>query len=462
MQRKIHPKANRRQPGQQERAPLFIVVDLFCGAGGDATGFNNAGGLALVIACVNHDAVAIRSHRRNHPYAAHYSEDARTFDIRKLKTHVDKYRLIYPHAKLILWISADCTHYSDAAGGKPRDPDSRSMPEILHKVYDPLTKTYQPGDSYLQILQPDYVQMENVEEFMAWGPLDKKGRPIRRRNGEDWLRWRKEICALGYRDQWRKLCAADYGAHTHRTRLFGIFARPGLPIVFPQATHSEMPTNGGLFGDLLPWKPVREILNLSDTGPSIFSRKKPLCENTLRRMIVGVKKTVALNEDQFFSLYYSGGGTYASLSRPSPVVPTRDRISLVTLVRPQHTHTIYNPSWGGHFVGVGRPCPVVMARQDKAPLHLISMTASRPLLTYPTDSPATAELKELMRRYGITDIKWRLLSIPELLAIQGFPRDYQLTGGRTRQTKHIGNAVVPVVITRWTQALAAAVLQLAA
>jgi DNA (cytosine-5)-methyltransferase 1 len=39
----------------------------------------------------------------------------------------------------------------------------------------------------------------------------------------------------------------------------------------------------------------------------------------------------------------------------------------------------------------------------------------------------------------------RMLKIPELLKIQGFPENYKLKGTKTEQKKYIGNAVVPLV-----------------
>lgn len=46
-----------------------------------------------------------------------------------------------------------------------------------------------------------------------------------------------------------------------------------------------------------------------------------------------------------------------------------------------------------------------------------------------------------MSIYGIIDIKMRMLRIPELKRIMGFPSDYVLVGTQTDQKKFIGNAV---------------------
>jgi DNA (cytosine-5)-methyltransferase 1 len=143
--------------------PLFLIVDLFCGAGGTTTGFVQAQldgrGIAKVIACVNHDPKAIKSHWRNHPDVKHFEEDIRTLELTELIALVKHYRDKYPNAYLILWASLECTNFSKAKGGQPRDADSRTLADHL--------------DRYIVALDPDYIQIENVVEFMSWGHLMK-------------------------------------------------------------------------------------------------------------------------------------------------------------------------------------------------------------------------------------------------------------------------------------------------
>lgn len=275
--------------------PTFLVVDLFCGAGGTTTGFamakENGMGIAKVIACVNHDYMAIESHWANHPDVNHYTEDIRTLDLTGLIQLVNYYRYIYPEALLILWASLECTNFSKAKGGQDRDPDSRTLAHHLER--------------YVTALNPDYVQIENVVEFKDWGPMQIKpkkeherevklpnGRkwtvyytelatrkdketkatvyamkPIKERKGEDFKAWCQEMCDLGYHNEWHQMNSANYGAYTSRNRFFGCFARHGLPIIWPEHTHSKKPTKGKEL-----WKAVKDVLDLDDDGTSIFER----------------------------------------------------------------------------------------------------------------------------------------------------------------------------------------------
>ena len=178
--------------------PTFLFVDLFAGAGGTTTGAEQSG-VCRVLAAVNHDPVAISSHSANHPHVEHFVEDIRTLDTSELVRIVSRARARHPHAKLVLWGSPDCTHFSRAKSG-PKNRDTRSLADEMPR--------------YARALQPDYIKVENVEEFTSWGPLDDAGRPISRHEGRDYMRWVQSITSLGYHYQYRILNAADYGAHT--------------------------------------------------------------------------------------------------------------------------------------------------------------------------------------------------------------------------------------------------------
>lgn len=524
----------------------FIVVDLFCGAGGTTTGFVHAKNqMAKVIACVNHDPVAIKSHWENHKEVIHFEEDILTLDLTKLQEIVKAQRLNNPEAKLILWASLECTNFSKAKGGQARDADSRTLAWGLPR--------------YIEALNPDFVMIENVVEFMSWGEVDEKGKPISRKKGTDWLKWREFINEeFGYWDVWKEMNAADFGAYTSRNRLFGCFAKHGLKIVFPEPTHAKKPTDKSMFGDLKRWKAVKEVLDFSDEGNSIFNRKIPLVEASLERIYAGLTKHVK-NDIQHFILKYNsrdakGKHNPPSVDEPCHTIACQNRLGLVTsskfLVRnysgmPQHKtksveepagtittidhHTVIsssylvkyhggekgsmsidnpastlttkdrlgfvnahwidkqysgsenhqsvecpagtlmtvdknalmiakafllNPSHGGHSQTIEAPCPVIVARQDKAPLYMIFCElGSFSIPVYENDSPMMVKIKEFMGEHGVTDIKMRMLKVAELLEIQGFPKDYVLCGNQADQKKFIGNSVVPIVVQKWIEAM---------
>ena len=301
----------------------LLYIDLFCGAGGTTTGVELATlhgeKCAKVIACVNHDANAIASHLANHPGAVHFTEDIRTLELSPLVQIASEARRQHPGAKMVLWASLECTNFSRAKGGQPRDADSRTLADHLFR--------------YIEALHPDFIQIENVEEFMSWGALDENGKPISKDAGRDYMRWCENVKSYGYSFSWRLLNSADFGAYTSRKRFFGQFVRTGLVGAFPTPTHAKQ--GGGLF-DMKPWRPVREVLDFTDEGESIFGRKKPLVEATLRRIYAGLVKFVANGRDGHLLLKYNstnqqtGIHTPPSIDEPCPTVATQNRLGLAT------------------------------------------------------------------------------------------------------------------------------------
>ena len=575
----------------------LFVIDLFCGAGGLSEGVEearlNGNRCAKVVCCVNHDKNAILSHDANIPDALHFIEDIRTLELSPINTIVERIRELYPDSMIMLHASLECTNFSKAKGGQPRDADSRTLAEHLFR--------------YIDVIDPDYIQIENVEEFMSWGDMDEKGKPISMDKGRLYQKWVRNVKKYGYNFEHRILNAADFGAYTTRKRFFGIFAKKSLPIVFPEPTHCK----GGrqdMFSRLEKWKPVKDVLDFSDEGTTIF-REKPLAEKTLERIYAGLIKFVAGGKDAFLSRYntvrpqdtcksvdepcgvlttenrfakvqvsflskqfsghpesknvsveepagtitckdhhifvsaYYGNGHNHSVELPAPTVTTRDRLALIdsqfmcsynfndagkdinepcptlltkdrlslvspffmnqysgggqvsdinspcpavtttpkqnlvtcqpwimntafsnvgsSIEEPSQTitanrkwHYLMNPQFNSAGGSVDSPCFTLIARMDKMPPYLVATESGRLAIEiYDNDSPMTLKIKEFMALYGIVDIKMRMLRIPELKRIMGFPEDYVLVGTQADQKKFIGNAVEVTQARKNTEAL---------
>jgi len=294
----------------------FKGIDLFCGAGGVTTGIERArygrAKIAEVVACINHDPIAIESHSANHSKTIHFTEDIKDFDVKRFpKTKLDEDTITY------LWASLECTNFSNAKGGLPRDADSRTLANHLFR--------------YVEHLSPDYIFIENVREFMSWGDLDENGKPVSKDKGQLYNRWINKIKSYGYQYEFKILNAADYGAHTSRKRLFIIFAKAGMPIVWPEATHAK--ELNPMF-KLKRWRPVKEVLDFSDKGKSIF-REKPLSDKTYKRIYAGLIKYVAGGEEAFITKWFgnnqiTGINNGKSIEEPAPVITTQNRLGLVS------------------------------------------------------------------------------------------------------------------------------------
>lgn len=301
----------------------LYYIDLFCGAGGTSTGVEQANigssSIAKVIACVNHDKNAIASHMANHPYALHFTEDMRTLDLAPIVNLIKKIKFRNPNARFVLWASLECTNFSKAKGGQARDPDSRTLADHLFR--------------YIEEINPDLIQIENVEEFMCWGDLDENGKPVSKDKGRLYLRWVNKVKKYGYKFDHRILNAADFGAYTSRRRFFGQFAKKDMPIVWPEPTHCKEGSQT-LFGELKKWKPVKDVLNLEDEGTSIFKRKKLLSPKTFERVYAGLIRHVAGGKDKWLLKYNSVNGQTGkhvppSMEEPCPTISCQGRLGIV-------------------------------------------------------------------------------------------------------------------------------------
>lgn len=79
---------------------------------------------------------------------------------------------------------------------------------------------------------------------------------------------------------------------------------------------------------------------------------------------------------------------------------------------------------------------------------------------YESDIPIVKKIKEFMAMYQIVDILMRMLKIPELKRIMGFPENYKLIGTQAEQKKYIGNAVEVGMAKALCEALARKLIEL--
>ena len=453
-----------------------LVIDNFAGGGGASTGIEMALGRPVDIA-INHDPEAIAMHEVNHPHTKHYCESVWEVDPREITggRPVD-----------LCWFSPDCKHFSKAKGNTPRNKNIRGLAWVAIR--------------YAATVQPRLILLENVEEFVTWGPLANDGRPCPMNKGRTFASFTNALRRLGYTVDWRELRACDYGTPTIRKRLFLIARRDGQPIVWPTPTHGAPASDGVTAKRLLPWRTAASVIDWSIPCPSIFERKRPLAEATLRRIARGLQRYVIeaaqpfvvnsnaswitehanasqqrnMPTDQplrtqcaqvkgghfalvtaFLAKHYGGNytGPGAPLDAPAPTVTTVDHNALVTshLVKLRNNcigqdvrEPIHTLTTGGHMGEVRAFLIKYYGTGDSQslsePLHTIT-TKHRLGLVMVKGEP-----------YQIVDIGMRMLEPHELYAAQGFPADYihthTATGKRlskTAQVRMCGNSVCPPV-----------------
>lgn len=287
-----------------------LFVDNFAGGGGASTGIEMAIGRSVDIA-INHDPDAIAMHKANHPHTKHYCEDV---------WQVDPVEACEGNPVALAWFSPDCKHFSRAKGGKPVDKNIRGLAWVAVK--------------WALAVRPRILMLENVPEIRTWCPLGADNKPIKERTGEtfrgfilalstglpEWHPAYKEMCealsiepnseeakrlqkGLGYKVQYRTLKSCDYGAPTTRKRFYLIARCDGKRIVWAEPTHAPRDSEAVKRGLKLPYRTAAECIDWSIPAQSIFERKKPLAENTMRRIARGIQKFVIDNPEPFIVNY---------------------------------------------------------------------------------------------------------------------------------------------------------------
>ncbi|MCY9805343.1 DNA cytosine methyltransferase [Vibrio scophthalmi] len=453
--------------------PGEIVVDNFAGGGGASTGMELGLNRHVDIA-INHDPAAIDMHRVNHPETKHYCESV---------WDVDPTEACEGRPVGLAWFSPDCKHFSKAKGNRPVDKNIRGLAWVAVR--------------WAALVPVRMIMLENVEEFMTWGPVVKddngKYKPCPDRKGETFNAFIQvlttglspyhpawfEMCqalgvqddielkrklrdGLGYSIDYKVLHACDYGAPTTRKRFFMVARNDGGEIKWPAKSHG--PKGSGLS----PYLSAADIIDWSIPVKSIFNRKRPLAPKTLERIAKGLDKFVFASDSPF-------------------VVPERCVTPFVTecanassqrnMSADEPLRTICAQVKGGHFALVTSHMIKMrgtnLGHETSEPVHTISAGGFHIgevrafLLKYygtsygePCNGPiGTVTSKDRFGlvtvkgvEYQIVDIGMRMLEPHELFAAQGFPADYKTSHSsegkklsKASQVARCGNAVCPPV-----------------
>ena len=439
-----------------------IVVDNFAGGGGASTGMELVLSRHVDIA-INHDIDAIDMHKMNHPETTHYCESV---------WNVDPVEACNGSPVGLAWFSPDCKHFSKAKGATPVNKNIRGLAWVAVR--------------WAALVPVRIIMLENVEEFLTWGPV-LDGKPCKQRKGETFKAFVAALSTglsldhpaiedvkyalgddfdlsaiekgLGYSVEWKILSACDYGAPTIRKRLFLVARNDGKPIEWPEPTHGK---------ELQPYKTAADIIDWNIPVKSIFNRKRPLAENTMKRIAKGLDKFI-FNADKPFvvpaecSMPFITEHANASSQRNMPAdEPLRTicaqvkggHFALVTshMVKLRGTNIghctnepVHTISAGGFHIGEVRAFLVEYygsgnAHRCDKPLHTVTTRDRFGLVTIKGED------------YQIIDIGMRMLEPHELFAAQGFPDSYLISHdcsgkklSKAKQVARCGNAVCPPV-----------------
>jgi DNA (cytosine-5)-methyltransferase 1 len=457
----------------------MIAVDLFAGGGGASVGIQLATGVCPVIA-VNHDPAAVEMHAANHPNTTHLCESV--FDVRPRE-------VVGAVPVDLLWASPDCTHFSRAKGGKPRDKRIRGLAWVIV--------------DWCREVHPRVVAMENVPEFVTWGPVDDDGQVIASRKGETFREFVGALRELGYTVDWQVLKCSDYGLHTTRERFFLVARRDGLPVSWPTPT-GEVRTAA----ECIDWSIPMLSIFATPAEAKAWAKavgaegvpKRPLAEATQRRIAEGLRKFVVENPRPYI-VNLSHGGRLEDVDQPMRTITATPKGGDRAIVAPWLVNTRNGERLGRapRVRDLNRPLGTVTAQGSQGavcaafiakhngsgerwaaaigqslaePMHTITSRDTKALVAafltkfYGQGSQAQAldePLHTIVTKarfglvtveidgetYAVVDIAMRMLAPRELLRAQFGPdlaEDYILTGTKEEQVARIGNSVPPRMV----------------
>lgn len=400
-----------------------LIVDNFAGGGGASSGIEKAFGRPVDIA-INHDPEAIALHKANHPYTKHYCESVWDIDPRKVTAG---------RPVGLAWFSPDCTHFSKAKGGTPVKKQIRGLAWVAIR--------------WAATVRPRIIMLENVEEFKTWGPLTADNYPDETRKGETFKAWKAQLERLGYVVEHRELIAADYGAPTTRKRFFLIARCDGQEIQWPEETHAPPYAIDAQLEKMNCWVPAASCIDWSIPTKSIFFRKKPLAENTLRRIARGVERFVLDEPSPFIipmdCINLGDNGIQSPIIKPLDTIGSKtERCLVAPFLRNRLAIEFHEEKHGqAKFYGfITKYYSTNIGLDLRSPLH-----------TVPTKDRFGLVIVEVVGEQ-IVDIGLRMLSQREQYLAQGFDKEYKIDiefNGRKlskkSQQRMCGNSVSPVM-----------------
>ncbi|WP_085995494.1 DNA cytosine methyltransferase [Nocardia testacea] len=495
----------------------------FAGWGGDSLGWEQVPGIDLRLAA-NHNEVCVQVHSLNFPDAEHLPPgDVEEIDLTTL-----------PYTELF-WASPACPAWTDAKG--------------VRRYFDQSNQYSLLADDELGLVLEDPAAarsralVEQIPRYLR--AMAARGKPvlggvmenvIQCRKWDQWQRWIGEIEEIGYETQLIALNSMHViprltdPAPQSRDRLYLVYwlkslgrrpnwakwlrprawcetcarevdavqswKRPGIEMGrygrSGQYTY-RCPSKTCRFSEVEPYTtPASTVIDWSlDPGEKIGARAKPLADNTLARIRVGLEKFA---NEPFLS---PAGGTWrrepSSLAAPMPTRTTRETDGLV--MPPMIVQTSKRAEITGRMVG--RPLPTQTTRRELGlviPPFITSLRGGgskksargvdQPLATFSAagfhhglvQAPGTPEAARdallvpyyrtgiphpvsdplgtltTRDRHGllgidparlINECTFRMLEPDEIRGGMAFPRTFKPIGDKRTQARGYGNAVTP-------------------
>ena len=354
------------------------ITDLFCGAGGSSIGAEKAG--AELRLALNHWERAIETHATNFQHADHDCNDVAALTTAQIRR--------YPHTDILL-ASPECTNHSLAKGARRRKPQAASLWEdgpggdaeqdrsraTMFDVWRFAEQKQIAGHPYKAIV------VENVVDAWKWGPND---------DGQLFQSWLGFGHALGYQHEIVFLNSMFAGAVPQsRDRMYVVWWLKGIkrPNLRVEPT-SWCPSCEQLVAGRQSWKkpdlpwgrygaqyfytcpscsgpvlpgvhPAASAIDWGLPAERIGDRKRPLAENTRKRIRRGLEKLAR----EPFAIRLLQGGAPKPLTLPIVTLTQRHDMAMVM---PVAGNTFERTPGNRARDAARQPCDTVHGTLDRA------------------------------------------------------------------------------------------------
>ena len=276
----------------------FNVVDLFCGAGGLHIGFERQGFTTKL--CIDNNLQVEKTHKLNFPHIPFINRDIALISSEEIASFID--------GDLdVMAGGPPCQGFSTIGKRSSSDPEKRAA----HDPRNELVITYA---KLISDLKPKFIVMENVKGILT---MDKGA-------------YLQNVLSLlrdaGYNVDYKLINMADYGVPRIRQRVIILGNSLGLPIKFPEPTHSET-------ANLITqkwnncWNVIHDLADLPENPDFNHVALKHTEKNIERYKLI--PEGGRLPEDKLSEELYrkNFGNTYKRLHRDKPsltMVPGND------------------------------------------------------------------------------------------------------------------------------------------
>lgn len=401
---------NKTAPMQGEvRQPK--VLDLFCGAGGLAEGFRQAG--YRILGGVDYFPAAIETFEANIPGAIGVLADLREPDLDDLEKRFKGVDVIVG--------GPSCQGFSTSGGLSKSAGRDQS---------DPRNRLFINYTDIVERLKPSWIVFENVPGLLLY------------ENGKVALEIVRAFREIGYELVPMILLAADFGVPQLRRRLVFVGNRTGADISFPTPTHGDANLWKGFS---LPFAHLSRIGHGKEDDVLPHVTFADACSD-LPRVAEGKEIDGKPYASEPKSSYQAAmrAGSENVRQHAAAELSTLDRIAAKSLKPGQNWRDLSDDVLPDRFKKIRRYDATTLLKRlrDDLPTYTI-----------------TTKFNEATTGAFIHPNQARTITLREAARLQSFPDKFVFSGSAAQVRQQIGNAVPPLLAKALAEAILPAVMK---